>query len=255
MKIGNTWWSGRFLRSLDRLGLSTGIKKSNPDLPLKEAPTVEVSTDGIRGQGFDLHPYSCSIEFAPFTDWEWEETLERLAFQDLLAAALLITGRLPPHIEDFFSPLGRQLLPSQADELELHCTCTDRSPLCRHLAATASIFAERLDRDPWLLFLVRGRSAQSIQDSLSERWNREAVQLTTPPNKNRVPIPPLPIDDFWEGGGSWDPAWEVPSGKTFPTVKRLGLPEPKVNQEAWMRVLNETYSTIAQRARSLRRSE
>lgn len=251
IKSGNTWWSSRFLRSLERLGLTSRLQRGREYLNCGHVLSLVVGTGGVEARVQESSEYRCRIEFAPFTDLEWEDSLERLAFMDLSAAALLTTGRLPPHIEDFFQPTGRRLLPQQSEELEFSCTCADRVSLCKHLAATAYLFAERLDRDPWLLFLVRGRSAVAVQAGLAERWNRDAPDVggfseATPV----IEVEPLTtdVDLFWEGSRRVDPAWEILDGKHFPTVRRLGVPEPKVEEKAWSELLSEVYSAISKRA-------
>jgi uncharacterized Zn finger protein len=252
MKSGNTWWSSRFLRSLERLGLASELNRGRHYLGRGHVLSLVVGTGGVEARVQGRMEYRCRIEFAPFTDLEWEESFERLAFWDLSAAALLTTGRLPPHIEDFFAPTGRRLLPQQSEDLEFSCSCPDRVALCKHLAATAYLFAERLDRDPWLLFLVRGRSADAVKSALAERWNRD-----TPDNRSRESsagshrvAEPLTddVDLFWDGPSPVDPAWEIPSGKHFPTARRLGTPEPKVEEKAWSDLLSELYCAISKRA-------
>lgn len=251
MKSANTWWSSRFLRSLERLGLSSRLARGRDYLHRGHVLSLVVGPSGVEARVQGRVEYRCRIEFAPFTDLEWEESFERLAFMDLSAAALLTTGRLPPHIEDFFVPTGRRLLPQQGEELEFSCSCPDRTTLCKHVAATAYLFAERLDRDPWLLFLVRGRSAEQVKAALAERWNRGAPELartTAAPRKREVEPLSKDVDLFWEGPGPFSPGWNLPPGKHFPTARRLGTPEPKVDEKAWTELLSEIYGAMSRRA-------
>lgn len=255
-KQGATWWSSRFLRSLERLGLSSRLRAGRAYLKTGRVIALEVHAGGVTSRVRDEESeHECQLYFEPLTDFEWVESLERLAYQDLSAAALLTTGRLPPHIEDFFRPSGRRLLPGQTQELEFHCTCGDRADVCKHVAATAFMFAERLDLDPWLLFLVRGRSAQQVKEFLAESWARDL----SPPRKEVAPrqlsldfAAPLTTEDvdlFWRGApppeGAW---WEVESSKTGITAERLGTPEPRIEDDAWQGLLRDVYSAVSQRA-------
>jgi uncharacterized Zn finger protein len=250
VKPGSTWWSSRFLRSLERLGLASRLARGRDYLSDGQVLSLVVGTGGVEARVQGREEYRCRIEFAPFTDLEWEESFERLAFMDLSAAALLTTGRLPPHIEDFFVPSGRRLLPATSHELEFSCSCPDRVDLCKHVAATAYLFAERLDRDPWLLFLVRGRSSETVMAALTERWNRDTPEGAQAAAPAESPWEPLTsdVDLFWEGPGRFDPGWEVKTGKHLPTARRLGTPEPKVEEKAWSDLLLELYCAISKRA-------
>lgn len=251
-KTGNTWWSGKFLRSLERLGLSSHLQAGKEYLLRGRVVSMEIKAGYVESHVQGTKEYVCRLEFAPLTDLEWRESFERLAFSDLSAAALLTTGRLPPQIEDFFAPSGRRLLPQQADELEFTCSCPDRVNLCKHLAATAYLLAERLDRDPWLLFLLRGRSADEVMDALSQRWNREVEPIESaraPLEQTPGPSPiPTDIDRFWSSPSPVDFDLTAGPNRPFPTARRLGTPEPKVEEKAWSELLSEIYTAVAKRA-------
>jgi uncharacterized Zn finger protein len=51
-------------------------------------------------------------------------------------------------------------------ELQTHCTCPDWANPCKHVAAVCYVMAEVLDRDPWILFDLRGRTQEDILEML-----------------------------------------------------------------------------------------
>ena len=251
-KTGNTWWSGKFLRSLERLGLSSRLQRGKEYLQRGRVVSLAINAGYVESRVQGDQEYICRLEFAPFTDLEWQESFERLAFSDLSAAALLTTGRMPPQIEDFFAPSGRRLLPQQADDLEFSCSCPDRVNLCKHLAATAYLFAERLDRDPWLLFLLRGRSADEVMEGLAQRWNRGTEPSASKPEVHQqiaveTPIP-TDIDRFWSSPSPVEFDLTAVPSRPFPTARRLGTPEPKVEEKTWNELLTEIYTGVAKQA-------
>lgn len=254
-KTGNTWWSSRFLRSLERLGLVNQGHQSRAALGRDAVLSLTVRVGGFEAVVWDQErEFSCVVEFEPLSDLEWKESFERLAFQDLSAAALLTTGRLPLQIEDFFLPSGRRLLPQQGTELEFHCGCHSRERVCSHLAAAAYLFAERLDRDPWLLFLVRGRSSEAVKDALAQRWNRD---YRAPEDRPLVGTEeavttdlPQDIDLYWNGPDPEHRPLTPPTGRPGLTAKRLATPEPKVDPKAWNDLLTDIYATISKRAKA-----
>lgn len=254
MSSGATWWSGRLLRQFERLTPSRSWREGRELARQDRVHSLVVGPSGLTAQVDDPSPFRCGIAWAPFTDLEWEESLERLAFQDLSAAALLSTGRLPPHIEDFFVPSGRRLLPHSAEDLELVCSCSQPEGICAHLAATITIFAERLERDPWLLFLLRGRSPGEVQDALIARWNREEAEASAA-SIHPTPAPALrpletDIDAFWGSPRPVEPHWSLPAEVRFPTVPRLGTPEPRIDEASWSLLLDQVYQTVSERART-----
>lgn len=254
-KHGATWWSGRFLRSLERLGMTTRLRRGHAYFEAGRVLTLEITPGTVSStvQGSKVH--QCLIHFEPFSQLEWNESLERLAFADLSAAALLTTGRLPPQIESFFQPSGRRLLPQGGNDLEFHCTCSDQTVPCKHLGATAYLLAERLDRDPWILFMLRGRSAQEVEDTLLSLWNRE----TGPEEVSSLSQDEMKVDSakseyqnvdlFW-GNQLKEPILFPPSRESVIslTIERMATPEPKVDEAAWHKALHAVFQIMAERA-------
>src|SRR6185503_13205308 len=56
------------------------------------------------------------------------------------------------------------------------CSCPDWGDPCKHVAATHYVLGEALDRDPFLLFELRGRTKRQVMDALrAARSGAEAV--------------------------------------------------------------------------------
>jgi uncharacterized Zn finger protein len=255
-KHGATWWSGRFLRSLERLGMTTRLKKGHVCFQQGRVVDIEIESGVVRSVVKEKEEFYCQIFFEPLSAMEWNESLDRLAFADLSAAALLTVGRMPPQIEDFFVPSGRRLLPQAESDLELHCSCCAQEEPCRHLAATAYALAEKLDSDPWLLFLLRGLSAEEVENALVERWNRDfnAEEQLEPQSENSLVDGPdnHNVDLFW-ANHLQSPIHFPPSVKPLKgvTLERMAIPEPKIDTEAWKHSLRALYEQVSERAQEL----
>src|SRR5688500_4465796 len=65
-------------------------------------------------------------------------------------------GEMPPEIESVFESARVSLFPSRASELATACSCPDWSNPCKHVAAVYYLLGEEFDRDPFLLFTLRG---------------------------------------------------------------------------------------------------
>lgn len=258
-KHGATWWSGRFLRSLERLGMTPRLRRGHAFFQQGRVLEIEIESGAVKSVVKDTVEYHCQIFFEPLSTMEWGESLERLAFADLSAAALLTVGRMPPHIEDFFAPSGRRLLPQAESDLELHCTCSEEEVPCKHLAATAYALAEKLDSDPWLLFLLRGRSVEQIEKALIEQWNRdfteEHAHLEVTPEQPEAPSPTRPhggVDLFWAADLHSPILFHRPAPPAHGlTQDRMSVPEPKINEKAWGRVLESLFHQVRERADKL----
>ncbi|NCC94429.1 MAG: hypothetical protein EOM10_14305, partial [Opitutae bacterium] len=56
------------------------------------------------------------------------------------------------------------LFPSRWRDIQSKCSCPDWANPCKHLAAVFYIIATEIDKDPFLLFQMRGLSKQAILD-------------------------------------------------------------------------------------------
>jgi uncharacterized Zn finger protein len=107
----------------------------------------------------------------PLPELVWSEVVGRLA-GDVRLGARLLAGEMPPEVEEVVEAAGAHLFPDRYRELETACSCPDWSNPCKHVAAVHYLLAEELDRDPFLLFRLRGRERERIIEELVEAGGR-----------------------------------------------------------------------------------
>jgi uncharacterized Zn finger protein len=211
--IGGTWWSKRFVEALERIGIGSRLQRGK--LYARNGQVVTINIEGgfvhAQVQGTNPRPYSVTIAFSRFSDTQWEAILDALSSQALFAAGLL-GGEMPQEIEKVFAENRLSLLPAGRKEIITNCSCPDSANPCKHIAAVYYILAEQFDRDPFLIFALRGRDRETILDGLRKRRGTVAepqAETVRPPDLPLdVPagtnLPPLSkcMDTFWEAGES-----------------------------------------------------
>jgi len=75
---------------------------------------------------------------------------------------------MPQNIEEAFSDSGVSLFPQKKSDLKTDCSCPDWSNPCKHIAAVYYLLGEEFDRDPFLIFKLRGMSREELLGALSE---------------------------------------------------------------------------------------
>jgi uncharacterized Zn finger protein len=78
----------------------------------------------------------------------------------------LLLNEIPDNIEEEFALLGLNLLPRSRKDFDISCSCPDWGNPCKHIAGVYYLVAAELDRDPFLLFELRGLSRQDLHSEL-----------------------------------------------------------------------------------------
>lgn len=153
------WWTKRWESLMQEWGIAVAEAKSNRAYRVK---SLEVIPGAIQASVHDRDAGACKIEvrFETLRDAQWDRIGELLSNQPLVSSQLL-SGAMPPEIEQVFVEAGARLLPARRSEVTTTCTICGNSQ-CRHLPLVFSLFAEMLDNDPGLLFTLRGRMLQQL---------------------------------------------------------------------------------------------
>lgn len=165
--MAEQWWSKRFAEVLESYGLGARMQRGRRYARQGQVMTLQVDAGLIvaQVQGSRPTPYLVSIRLAEVGDAQWEAIESELKARAGLVAALL-AGEVPEELLDVFASAGVPLLPDRWNDMRGSCTCPDGASPCKHLAATLYVFADQLDRDPWLLLQWRGRGRKEIIDLL-----------------------------------------------------------------------------------------
>lgn len=206
LKFATTWWGARWLNALaswaDPMRLSRGRTYARAGRVLDMH--IDVGFIYAQVQGSRPRPYHVRIEIKTFSDAEWERIIEAMAAQALYAAQLL-NGEMPLDIETVFEAAGVHLFPSSEDDFYSDCSCPDWDPFCKHRAAVCYLVGERLDDDPFLLFLLRGRTKDQVLAALRAARAKRAGLPSEGQGVNPGEIPSdISPEAFWRLGPEAD---------------------------------------------------
>jgi hypothetical protein len=151
-----------------------------------------------------ISPFAVELRWAVPDEVAWEAATEALSREVRFTAALL-DGELPEGLDEVLEGAGVRLLPTP-DDLDQRCSCPERTPWCRHVAAVHTAAGARFDRDPSQLLLLRGRR----RDDLLRAVRAERQPDTGPPtveldlsagltgargDLDAITLHPAPVDD------------------------------------------------------------
>lgn len=201
-QAGTTWWGQRWIGALQNVLRGDSARLARGRTYARAGRTHDLVIKGgkvtAKVTGSRATPYKITIELTELSASAWEKAVAGLA-QKAQFSAELLAGKMPQAIDEVFVEAGESLFPKQRADLKTSCSCPDWGDPCKHVAATHYVLGEALDRDPFLLFELRGRTKAQVLDAL--RAARGAVS-ETPAKKGAKPKVAAP-----------DPLVEVPTVK------------------------------------------
>lgn len=216
-----TWWGKRWLAALERLSNEGRLQRGRSYARKGQVLDLTVTPGKVTAsvQGSRPKPYSVSVGLATISPSERRKIGAALA-ANLRIAAALMAGEMSPEIEQAFAELGLPLFPQRVDELVTNCSCPDWSNPCKHVAAVYYLLAEEFDRDPFLLFRLRGIERQEIAPLIDAAATAEAKASAADDSAAALPTE---IAAFWQGRSFSGSTGDVtPPGSPAPLAKRLG---------------------------------
>lgn len=219
-RFGTTWWGRLWIKGLEQLGddyenrLPRGLKYA--DEGAVSHFTVHPGQIDARVHG--RKTYNVTLALPALTTAQWEKALSRIAQESRFVASLL-AGEMPQGLDETFREAGASLYPRVPKELQTHCDCPDWANPCKHVAAVCYVMAEALDRDPWLLFDLRGKTQEEVLADLQARL--DLVPVEAAPKKRGRPKKIVPLEDLLSRKQDMAEPWHRVDEEAFD-----GLPSP-----------------------------
>lgn len=127
--------------------------------------TIEGSKLMAKVTGSMPKPYTVDLTFEPFDGYEREVVVELLDENPEFLSKFL-NRELPPEFEQTANEAGIALFPRHWDDIRGTCSCPDYALPCKHLAAVFYVVANEIDKNPMLVFTLRGFDlAQALEDA------------------------------------------------------------------------------------------
>ena len=174
-KAGTTWWGQRWIEALQDVLRGDAGRLARGRTYARAGRTHDLVVAGGKITAKVTSPYKIAIQLGQLPDQAWQMAIAAMAEKAQFSAELL-AGQMPKEIDDVFRAAGTSLFPKQRADLATSCSCPDWGDPCKHVAATHYVLGEALDRDPFLLFELRGRTKVQVLDALRVARGGEAAR-------------------------------------------------------------------------------
>jgi uncharacterized Zn finger protein len=196
--FGKSWWASRWIKVLESFDIGSRLSRGRSYARNGQVISIAIESGRVAAkvQGSRPKPYEISIQVKTLTETEWTRVIEALGKQVIFVAKLL-GGEMPQDIEPLFQEVDLSLFPTKLGDLSTKCSCPDWSNPCKHIAAAYYLLGEEFDRDPFLLFTLRGMNRDALLGRLGA--NRVApVAMPSKPSRPPEPLSPQ-TSTFWNG--------------------------------------------------------
>ncbi len=245
-KFATSWWGKRWLQALESFGWDNRLQRGRSYARQGQVVDLALGPQGVTAgvQGSRPRPYRVSIHLRPLSQAQWEQAIAALEDSPLYVGQLL-AGEMPQELEGVFGAAGAVLFPEMRSDLEMSCSCPDAAVPCKHLAAVYYLLAEWLDRDPFILFELRGKDREALLADLRQKGGEEVEAPAAEPEE------PLTVENFWGSEDyALDPASDAPPALPQAVLRALGDPPGWDGQPLASR-LRPVYTQVSAQAGAL----
>jgi uncharacterized Zn finger protein len=184
------WWGAAWVEKMQRLAESRRFGEGEEFARKGFVETLGFDGRTITAQvkGKVEPAFTVRISFDPFSREQWERLMSEVRDRDAVRAAIG-AGELPLEIQTAFARAKLRFMPERYVDLHVECACPDWLKPCKHLVAVWLKFAGDFDRDPFLVFRLRGLQRDDLIGLLG---NRKA-EVAAAPEPEEVPEVVIPL--------------------------------------------------------------
>jgi uncharacterized Zn finger protein len=228
-EFATNWWGRRWIQTLESFQVHARLNRGRSYARRGQVLHLEIANQKVTAtvQGSIPIPYNVTIELRRIPIAQWRKVGKAMAAKVAIAARLM-AGALPPEAEKSFAEAGVALFPARNADLITHCDCPDPSNPCKHIAAVYYLLAEQFDRDPFLLFKLRGMEREQFVAMLGKSGGSQTQPaaggaIESEPARETRALSANP-EVFWRGRPFPDDRYGqvAISGEAAPLARRLG---------------------------------
>lgn len=204
--FGGSWWGQKFISVLSTYGWDNRLTRGKTYARKGQVTQVDITSGQIKGkvQGTRPTPYKVVISFQRFAEEDWNIVVDHLVGQALYTAEML-AGSLPHEVVQDLEDEHYPLIPTSSREIDMSCSCPDSAVPCKHISAVYYIVSERIDSDPFLLFVLRGITKESLMQKLRDARSKSEIKTPEIPKQHsnktlkssEVSLSPQELESFW----------------------------------------------------------
>lgn len=165
--FGKTWWGNAWVKAMERIDYNTNrLPRGRRYANNGSVKAIDIKDGEIFGkvQGSMPRPYNIKISLKRFNNSQVKQIKEIIASNPAIVSELSL-GKLPESILTILDGQEIHIFPQNWKDMSADCSCPDWANPCKHLAAVYYIIANEIDKNPFLIFNLKGVSTESLTES------------------------------------------------------------------------------------------
>ncbi|MGI9333904.1 MAG: SWIM zinc finger family protein, partial [Gammaproteobacteria bacterium] len=158
-----SWWTRRWVDTIESFDIGSRLNRGRNYARRGHVNNLIIQRGRVSAQvqGSRPDPYDVRIKVRTLPRGAWQR-IARLFSENPEYVAALKAGDLPEEAERFFKVARQNLFPARENELQAECSCPDWSNPCKHVAAVYYLIGDAVDRDPFMMFRLRGMDRKAL---------------------------------------------------------------------------------------------
>ena len=189
---GQNWWAMRWNQVLQEYDMGARLSRGRTYARKGQVKNITIRKGAVTASVYGSSRYDVEVKITVISDAEWKN-IAKAIFARPAIATQLVAGKMPEGVNDVFTSLDMNLFP-RIDDMETDCTCPDWANPCKHIAAVYLLLGEEFDRDPFLIFRLRGIKRAKLLMMAGVNGNTEPDR--TEPHANTIALEADP-SGFW----------------------------------------------------------
>ncbi|OGD37834.1 hypothetical protein A2V94_04100 [Candidatus Atribacteria bacterium RBG_16_35_8] len=165
--FGRTWWGNAWIEAMARIDHDTNrLPRGRSYANGGRVQEIQICNGIVEAKvkGRQRKPYQVTIYLQKFTPEQLSKIQSCIAEDPALASELAL-GKLPEEMLNRLAQENISLLPTTWQELNANCSCPDWANPCKHLAAVYYLIANEVDKNPFILFHLRGVETNTLMQA------------------------------------------------------------------------------------------
>ncbi len=188
-RVAENWWARRWVDVLEKFAVGRRLGRGRNYARQGHIVDIEIGKGFVTAhvQGSRDAPYLVRMHFSMLSSTDWKKVTKALTQRPDIAVELG-SGQIPEEILAVFEEQNLSLFPNASGDLKANCSCPDNANPCKHIAAVYYLLGEEFDRDPFLIFQLRGMERGELLAALG------SAAIPKPP----APPPPESFRDEYD---------------------------------------------------------